>query len=613
MDDAIFILKLRNNISLEGDLQLAHLELSELSGLVVEASSVERIIHTVPECKLFPESWGLERYLRANGKQAFLLRGQITLLPDLVKYSAFVQEIFVIGKNDRTMGKLLERYSDYFPNVLTLERRDGVVLVKALPYFAIFEFAESVVRASRDNEEVKGNLSLVTNTLLGKDKGEKGTALVEKVLAAKTTSSPLSHGIHYYKAKFFPRMARSLINVGRKRVGKEDPVILDNFVGSGTTLLEAYTLGLPSLGVDIDPLSVIISKCKIEILLQDEKTFWEETERVKRNLSNKSKTQATLFDSFEKNQTPDQIEFPNWLMKNRNMTKEIASSLSSEIVSLRTVIRGANPKVQPVLNILLSDAISRKIRMRILGTGAGRFSLTFAQSSLSEIFLNSMEKSAKTLSAWNWMREHVTLKLSAPILHVGDARSLPLEPSSCDIILTSPPYLPASSGRESYAKSRALSIIALGLKTPLEVDELIGNSVGAMNGLDTSDNALTEKENALVSWLLTDQLRSIKAKPIARYFIDMRLAFREMYRVLSSGGVAFVVCSKQSTFYQFKTRETLYTVPVAEMLAEEASGCGFIVDCLYDIELDKANMNARPRSLDEYYETVIILKKPEDS
>jgi hypothetical protein len=51
-------------------------------------------------------------------------------------------------------------------------------------------------------------------------------------------------------------------------------------------------------------------------------------------------------------------------------------------------------------------------------------------------------------------------------------------------------------------------------------------------------------------------------------------------------------------------------VPTAQLLAEEARRCGFEVEGLHDLPLKKANMNARPRSLDDYYETLIMLRKP---
>ena len=113
----------------------------------------------------------------------------------------------------------------------------------------------------------------------------------------------------------------------------------------------------------------------------------------------------------------------------------------------------------------------------------------------------------------------------------------------------------------------------------------------------------------VVAWLGQDELRRVKAEPTARYFLDMRQSFSEMYRVLNRGAFVALVSGKQNTFYKFSTREVLYVVPTAELLTEEAQ-TGFDVENLIDVQLKKSNRNARPRSLDDYYETVIILRKP---
>jgi SAM-dependent methyltransferase len=142
------------------------------------------------------------------------------------------------------------------------------------------------------------------------------------------------------------------------------------------------------------------------------------------------------------------------------------------------------------------------------------------------------------------------------------------------------------------------------------VDDLADDSVGSMDGRRIDWTELTADQRKLVGWLGADPLRAIKARPTARYFLDMRQALSEMARVLRPGGLAVIVTGKQSTFYRFSTREPLYTVPSAEFLAEEAERAGLVVDALCHVELKKANRNARPRSLDDYFETLIFLRKP---
>jgi hypothetical protein len=113
----------------------------------------------------------------------------------------------------------------------------------------------------------------------------------------------------------------------------------------------------------------------------------------------------------------------------------------------------------------------------------------------------------------------------------------------------------------------------------------------------------------LVTWLENDELRRIKAQPTERYFHDMRQTFRAMKAYLNQDGRIVLVSGRQSTFYRSKTREILYNVPVAQMLADEAEQAGLHIDKLLHIPLKKANRNARPRSRDDYDETLIFLSK----
>ncbi len=72
----------------------------------------------------------------------------------------------------------------------------------------------------------------------------------------------MGHNLHIYKAKFFPRLVRSLINTNLLEL--EGKVLLDPFVGSGTALLEALLMGLPATGIDLDPLCVAMSQAKLD-------------------------------------------------------------------------------------------------------------------------------------------------------------------------------------------------------------------------------------------------------------------------------------------------------------------------------------------------------------
>lgn len=69
-----------------------------------------------------------------------------------------------------------------------------------------------------------------------------------------------THGFHKYPAKFIPHIPKWAIE--KYLNGNKRKIILDPFCGSGTTLVEGILAGHDVIGVDIDPLSVMISKVK---------------------------------------------------------------------------------------------------------------------------------------------------------------------------------------------------------------------------------------------------------------------------------------------------------------------------------------------------------------
>ena len=69
-----------------------------------------------------------------------------------------------------------------------------------------------------------------------------------------------THGFHENSAKFIPHIPKWAI--GKYLNGNKDKNILDPFCGSGTTLVEGVLAGYNVIGVDIDPLSALISKVK---------------------------------------------------------------------------------------------------------------------------------------------------------------------------------------------------------------------------------------------------------------------------------------------------------------------------------------------------------------
>jgi tRNA G10 N-methylase Trm11 len=200
----------------------------------------------------------------------------------------------------------------------------------------------------------------------------------------KSVNQYLTHWIYPYKGKFHPQMIRALLNI----IGlKEGDTVLDPFIGSGTTAVEAQLLGINCIGIDVSPLCVLQSRVKtesMEVLSQIIEWKKEIVERIKPSLFNLGG--GTLDDLIKL--IPDE-------------------------------------KVRDFYMMVKLVAISDNARR-------GReFSISFFKN--LELMISSVKDYADIVKELN-------LKLGNVDIRIGDSRALPLNDESIDGIVTSPPY-----------------------------------------------------------------------------------------------------------------------------------------------------------------------------
>jgi DNA modification methylase len=89
----------------------------------------------------------------------------------------------------------------------------------------------------------------------------RNAAVPDELLAAIAAKDPISghtHNFYRYPARFSPLFVREMI----RHFSQPCDVILDPFMGGGTVIVEALSLGRRAIGVDLNSLAHFVSKVK---------------------------------------------------------------------------------------------------------------------------------------------------------------------------------------------------------------------------------------------------------------------------------------------------------------------------------------------------------------
>jgi hypothetical protein len=127
-----------------------------------------------------------------------------------------------------------------------------------------------------------------------------------------------------------------------------------------------------------------------------------------------------------------------------------------------------------------------------------------------------------------------------PTIKMGDARGLPLDDNSIDLVLTSPPYLNAID----YVRCSKFSLVWMGHKIA-DLRQVRTESVGT----EAADESLDDDKGirSIIETLkLRPKLDQRQERILGRYIHDMRAAVAEIGRVLSKAGKAVYVVGENT-------------------------------------------------------------------
>jgi DNA modification methylase len=240
------------------------------------------------------------------------------------------------------------------------------------------------------------------------------------------------HRLHPYLGKFIPQ----LVEVFLKKYFKPGQMILDPFVGSGTTLIEANILNMSSIGIELSEFSYLIAKVKtqkynIELVEKEILDILNKTKEFSREIQ---RNQRSLFDNWD-------FE-PSEYFKTWYHPRAI-----KEIYFYRSLI--PNYQNQDILKIILCRA-ARSARQ------IPHYDLARPKKPVKEKYwcikhkryCEPIDNAIKFINRYSLdtvkrIKEFDRLRTSAKIILLrGDARTIKLPvQKEIDGIFTSPPYL----------------------------------------------------------------------------------------------------------------------------------------------------------------------------
>lgn len=221
----------------------------------------------------------------------------------------------------------------------------------------------------------------------------------------------LSHKFHSYPARFIPQIPLSFV----KLFSKEKETILDPFCGCGTTLVEALLNNRNSIGIDYNPLGVLISQVKTTMLSKDDIALLEKNmSLLKCDLSVGNDTITNLYRSL-----PD------------NKSKRVFShNTVKDLLHIRELLENLKQNENRVSSDLWKVALSSTV----LSIVNGRKPL-----SIKNFFINRVNSMILEL---NKLERYLSQKPKIVAIK-GDSRNLLLKNNCIDLIVTSPPYVNA--------------------------------------------------------------------------------------------------------------------------------------------------------------------------
>ena len=389
-----------------------------------------------------------------------------------------------------------------------------------------------------------------------------------------------THTLHRFPGKFVPQVARELLSLvgatGQSLIG-------DPFCGSGTSLVEASVAGIPTIGIDFDPLAVLISQAKTMALnprqLAEVKLYWD----ANIGMENPDKLENEVPNLYHwfKPDTAKQLEY----IKQKAMRLEDEELRLFSLVVFSSIIRR------------VSNADDQTQKTYVSGT------LKKTPPDPGEAFRIAIERAVRG------MESYAKARRAAVTIQRGDARNWRSH-KKLDGIITSPPYIDSID----YVYNQLLEYFwlyeILGLASVDDVRSFRAKPMGFRRTDIATDLKRLSEASPLAAEILEPKLAKIQreskkeAENVVGYFEDFGQHLKTATQNMKHGSIYAL------TIGESHIRGV--NVPTPQILAALfcSSGYEFVGSCSYLIKRHYMKFPRRSNSGKIIQDYVYCFRKP---
>lgn len=352
----------------------------------------------------------------------------------------------------------------------------------------------------------------------------------------------LTHNFFRYYGKFPSILAKNLIN----EFALPDALVVDNYAGSGTSLVEAKLAGYNSIGVDINPLGVLASsvKCRTYSLDTLLRSWYELSHLLEEHEAFLlAPEDVILLGSKYSHEESLQIAV-NHLPKSNQLNKWFTEKTQHDLALIKTCILQLPQDEYREFFTLAFCAIIRRVSLAFDGEIRPHVNKDKEPRPVWKAFSKKVKEMLEREREWIF-KTAPDIWASAVLLDNRQLSTLPiLNEYPVGIIIAHPPYLNSFDYIPAYS---------LEFEWSQGFDEIWGkHSLESVRNLE------------IRAWPATNPTI------LNGYFENQRATFREAFRVLAGGGTYCVVVGDATIHGKL--------IPVLSMFADIAQDIGFTLE-----------------------------------